>query len=208
MSDKASLSDIATPRQAGRITSPNKVTKRREGLTMRQVIRADLDPRSPTHLADPRRGRSCAAPRSARERSRTSAKAPERQAFPPPAPVPAWARASGRAGEGDPLFFAGAGLALLDAHPAPRPARRRGAALPPGASERRRLRQDPAPQRRRRRAARPALRRRRRRSALRRGCCGCGATSPAGRPASTPAGSPTRRRGSTWPWTRTASQPA
>jgi Protein of unknown function (DUF1403) len=36
-------------------------------------------------------------------------------AFPSPAPVPAWARASGRAGRDDPLFFAGAGLALLDA---------------------------------------------------------------------------------------------
>ena len=35
-----------------------------------------------------------------------------------------------------------------------------------------------------------------------------GAISPAGRPASTPAGSPPRRRGSTWPWTRTASHPA
>ena len=81
---------------------------------MRHVIRADLD-----LLADParrpRRGRSCAAPRSAREPSRTPAKAPERQAFPPPAPIPAWARASGRAGQGDPLFAAGAGLALLDA---------------------------------------------------------------------------------------------
>jgi hypothetical protein len=32
------------------------------------------------------------------------------------APIPAWARASGRAGEGEPLFFAGAGLAHLDAH--------------------------------------------------------------------------------------------
>ena len=30
--------------------------------------------------------------------------------------VPSWARASGRAGEGDPLFAAGASLALLDAH--------------------------------------------------------------------------------------------
>jgi hypothetical protein len=35
------------------------------------------------------------------------------QPFPPGAP--AWARASGRAGQGDPLFFAGASLALLDA---------------------------------------------------------------------------------------------
>ena len=46
---------------------------------------------------------------------RATANAPERQAFPPPALVPSWARASGRAGQGDPLFFAGAGLALLDA---------------------------------------------------------------------------------------------
>jgi hypothetical protein len=38
----------------------------------------------------------------------------EAQTF-PPVPVPAWARASGRAGQGDPLFFVGAGLALLDA---------------------------------------------------------------------------------------------
>ena len=47
--------------------------------------------------------------------ARKSADALIRQPFPsPPAAVPAWARASGRAGE-DPLFFAGAGLALLDA---------------------------------------------------------------------------------------------
>jgi hypothetical protein len=40
-----------------------------------------------------------------------------RQAFSPlaAAPVPAWARASGKAWQGEPLFFAGAGLALLDA---------------------------------------------------------------------------------------------
>jgi hypothetical protein len=43
------------------------------------------------------------------------AKTPERHAPPPPAPIPAWARANGRAGEGGPLFAAGAGLALLDA---------------------------------------------------------------------------------------------
>jgi Protein of unknown function (DUF1403) len=43
------------------------------------------------------------------------AKTAERQAFPPPGPIPAWARAGGRAGEGEPLFFAGAGLALFDA---------------------------------------------------------------------------------------------
>ena len=82
---------------------------------MRQVIRADLDlvrrPDSPTS----REG--VPAPlRRARRTSRTSAKALEQQAFPSPAPIPAWARASGRAGQGDPLFFAGAGLALLDAY--------------------------------------------------------------------------------------------
>ena len=55
------------------------------------------------------------APPARRARAKTSAAKPlERQAF-PPAPIPAWARASGRAGEGDPLFAAGAGLALLDA---------------------------------------------------------------------------------------------
>ena len=51
-------------------------------------------------------------------RARKSAQAALiRQPFPSlaAAPVPAWARASGRAGQGDPLFFAGAGLALLDA---------------------------------------------------------------------------------------------
>ena len=45
----------------------------------------------------------------------TRANAPEGQAFPPPTPVPSWARASGTAGQGDPLFAAGASLALLDA---------------------------------------------------------------------------------------------
>jgi hypothetical protein len=50
-------------------------------------------------------------------RTKTSSpKAPETRAFPSAVAAPAWARASGRAGEGDPLFFAGAGLALLDAH--------------------------------------------------------------------------------------------
>jgi hypothetical protein len=47
-------------------------------------------------------------------RTKTSSpKAPETRAFPPAAAAPSWARASGRAGE--PLFFAGASLALLDA---------------------------------------------------------------------------------------------
>jgi hypothetical protein len=46
---------------------------------------------------------------------RTSTKTAESHALRPPAPTPAWARASGRAGEGDPLFFARTPLALLDA---------------------------------------------------------------------------------------------
>ena len=44
---------------------------------------------------------------------RLPGKDPGQHAPPPPTPIPAWARASGRAGE--PLFAAGAGLALLDA---------------------------------------------------------------------------------------------
>ena len=77
------------------------------------MIRAELAPLSdpaPT-LGD---GGATTLPRRARAK-RSAAKAPERQAPPPPAPIPAWARARGRAGEGDPLFFAGAELALLDA---------------------------------------------------------------------------------------------
>jgi hypothetical protein len=76
------------------------------------VIRADLT-LVPNLAADPDDG----VPAPSRRRggaSRTSAKAPERQAAQPPA-APSWARASGRAGQGDPLFAAGAGLALLDA---------------------------------------------------------------------------------------------
>jgi len=77
------------------------------------VIRADL-----TLVPDPAAdlGEDVATPprRSART-GRTSAKAPETQVFSPPAAVPTWARASGRADE-DPLFAAGASLALLDAH--------------------------------------------------------------------------------------------
>jgi hypothetical protein len=55
-----------------------------------------------------------AAPPAKRPRAkRTPAKTPEQQASPPA--IPAWARASGRAGDGEPLFAAGAALALLDA---------------------------------------------------------------------------------------------
>ena len=80
---------------------------------MRRVIRAEFE-----LLADPPAdlGESVPAPLRKRARAKPSAtKTPERQAFPPPAPIPSWVRASGRAGEGDPLFAAGAGLALLDA---------------------------------------------------------------------------------------------
>ena len=68
---------------------------------------ADLAADSPEGVLAPPRKRARAKPRTA--------KAPERPPFPPPTPVPAWARASGRAGQGEPLFAAGAGLALLDA---------------------------------------------------------------------------------------------
>jgi Protein of unknown function (DUF1403) len=77
------------------------------------VIRADLT-LVPDRAADPDGDVPAALRRSAAP-SRTSAKALETQAFPPLTAVPSWARTSGRAGE-DPLFAAGAGLALLDAH--------------------------------------------------------------------------------------------
>ncbi len=76
------------------------------------MIRADLS-LVPDPIPDPGKGVPTPSRRSART-SQTSAKAPETQAFPPPAGIPSWARASGRAGE-DPLFAAGAALALLDA---------------------------------------------------------------------------------------------
>jgi hypothetical protein len=78
------------------------------------VIRAN-----PILLADPAEDLGVSIPAPLRQPSRakrTAAKAPEHQAFPPPGPIPAWARANGRAGEGDSLFAAAAGLALLDGH--------------------------------------------------------------------------------------------
>jgi Protein of unknown function (DUF1403) len=77
------------------------------------VIRADLEllaDRTPDPL-----GRAPASRRQHLRPKRHPAKAQDRQALPTPAPIPAWARAAGRAGEGEPLFLAGAGLALLDA---------------------------------------------------------------------------------------------
>ena len=73
MSDNGSLSDIAASRQAGRIASPQNVTKRRRAIHHAQVIRADstcLPTRRPT-LRE--RGASAAA-EAARERSRARRK--------------------------------------------------------------------------------------------------------------------------------------
>jgi Protein of unknown function (DUF1403) len=80
------------------------------------VIRVDLEP-SPAPLADPTADvvEFVAAPRRPTQRAkRTAANPLPVQPFSAPAPLPAWARPSGRA-DGDPLFFAGVGLALLDA---------------------------------------------------------------------------------------------
>jgi hypothetical protein len=77
------------------------------------VIRADPDLISES-VADPGEDVGAPLPKTTKAK-RPRAKASETQAFPPPATVPSWARASGRAGEGDPLFAAGAGLSLLDA---------------------------------------------------------------------------------------------
>jgi hypothetical protein len=63
-------------------------------------------------IADPAGGVPAQLRRSPRVK-RAAAKPLAPQPFPPLA-APSWARASGRA-DGDPLFFAGAGLALLDA---------------------------------------------------------------------------------------------
>jgi Protein of unknown function (DUF1403) len=63
---------------------------------------------------DPNATAAARPPRGARGKQNQSN--PLRQHAFPPQPVPTWAWASGRAGQGDPLFFAGACLALLDAH--------------------------------------------------------------------------------------------
>ena len=77
------------------------------------MIRADFD-----RLAEPPPDvqERLSAPPVRRARAKTRhAKTTEQQASPPPAPIPAWVRASGKAGDSDPLFAAAAGLALLDA---------------------------------------------------------------------------------------------
>jgi hypothetical protein len=78
------------------------------------VIRADL-----TLVSDPAADPADGVPAPLRRRPRAKGAAANPlpvQPFSVPAPLRAWARASGRTGQGDPLFFAGAGLALLDAH--------------------------------------------------------------------------------------------
>jgi hypothetical protein len=75
----------------------------RPDLTVVLDRAADPDARVPAPFPEPTKAK------------RDTANALARQAFPPPVPVPSWARAGGRTGEGDPLFAAGASLALLDA---------------------------------------------------------------------------------------------
>jgi Protein of unknown function (DUF1403) len=78
------------------------------------VIRPDLT-LVPDPLAELREAAPALGVRQARAKT-NSPKAPELQALPPPAAFPTWARASGRAGDSDPLFAAGVSLALLDGH--------------------------------------------------------------------------------------------
>jgi len=78
------------------------------------VIRADLT-LVPDPAADPDNGVPVPL-RPHAGRARKPVTSLNTHMFPTAAPVPVWARASGRAAQGDPLFAAGAGLALLDAH--------------------------------------------------------------------------------------------
>ncbi|HEY5206306.1 MAG TPA: DUF1403 family protein [Roseiarcus sp.] len=77
------------------------------------MIRPDLT-RASDPLAELREAVPALGVRQARAKT-NSLKAREIHTFSPPAAVPTWARAHGRAGESDPLFAAGASLALLDA---------------------------------------------------------------------------------------------
>ena len=166
-------------------------------------------PDLPAILADgPWAGRHGDAGPSARERSQALRKPRNGKPFRRP-PIPAWARASGRAGQGDPLFAAGAALALFDAFlrrdPPSAGALRSRLTLQSAAASAKilRLNADEGALRDLRFAVGDAL------GPAANLLRGCGATSPAARPASTPAGSPTPRRG--WIWqsrTRTASRPA
>ena len=78
------------------------------------VIRTDLELHD-DHTPDS--AERLSAPPAKRAGAKASQARPlEGRPSPPPAPIPTWARASGREGQGDPLFAAGAGLALLDAY--------------------------------------------------------------------------------------------
>ena len=159
MSDKAILSDIASPRQAGRIPRHKQRDKPPRKTHHAQVIRADLD-----LLADPPPDLQERLPAPPAKRARAK---PSHGENPGTASLSA-AGADPGLGAGERKGRGGRSAVCRRRRarfarrlPAPRPARRRGAARPPGAAERRRLRQNPAPQRRRSRAARPPLRRRR-----------------------------------------------
>ena len=78
------------------------------------MIRADLKLLTDAP-PDSEERRICAAAEARASQDKLKRKLWNGRPFPPPAPIPAWARASGRAGEGSLLFAAGAGLALLDA---------------------------------------------------------------------------------------------
>ena len=67
----------------------------------------------PDPVADLGKG-ALASPGRPAPAKRTAANRLDQQTFPSPPALPSWARANGRAGQGDPLFFAGAALALLD----------------------------------------------------------------------------------------------
>jgi hypothetical protein len=77
------------------------------------VIRADLHLVSES-VVDP--GDGVPTPPRRSPRANSAAANPLAPQYFPPLAAPSWARASGRIGQGDPLFFAGANLALLDAH--------------------------------------------------------------------------------------------
>ena len=198
MSDKANLSDIPSPRQAGRNPSLNELTKRRRRTHHRQVIRADLDPRSRPASPTRRRSRSRAG---CRQSARAKTDLGE---SPGTASLSAAGGGSGlgageRKGRGGRAPVLRRGQPCLARRlPAPRPARRRGAALSAWRSQSAaasakilRLNADAA------RAARPALRRRRRRPG--RGEAASAVARPR-RPAAQPRPRPAcRRRGAARP---------
>jgi hypothetical protein len=160
----------ALDKQGGsRVTQRDKAPRKTHHA---RVIRADpellID-----HTPDPLE-RVPAALRQPRRTRRTPTKSPEHQAFSPPSPIPAWARASGRAGRS---AICGRRRARFA---------RRGPARPPraqsAAASAKILRLNGTQPRCVTCASPSAIR-----SGLRQTCCRCGAMAPVGRPASTPA---------------------